>query len=104
MPGLTTARGSIFSASTENYAALANIKFDFSLVLMEAPVEFNGIVSTLSMKRRTEAEEGPSHKTARRYEALLEGLVPPTPKLISAYGSRMSEIMNSPHVNGIGTS
>ncbi|KAF2443983.1 hypothetical protein P171DRAFT_316853, partial [Karstenula rhodostoma CBS 690.94] len=104
MSSLIPARGSVFSAANENYAALANVKFDFSLIKMEAPVEFNGIVSALSTKRRAEAEDGPSHKTARRLGALFEEIVPSTPKLISAYGSRMSEIMNTPDVNDIGTS
>ncbi|KAH7380276.1 hypothetical protein DE146DRAFT_624942 [Phaeosphaeria sp. MPI-PUGE-AT-0046c] len=94
---------SIFSATNENYAALANVKFDFSLVKMEAPVEFSGIASALSARRKLEAEEGPTHKTARRLGALFEDLVPSTPKLISAYGLRMSEIMNTSGVNDIGT-
>jgi hypothetical protein len=93
----------VFSATNENYAALANIKFDFSLVKMEAPIEFNGIASALSARRRVEAEEGPSHKTARRLGALFEDIVPSTPKLISAFGLRMSEIMNTSGVNVIGT-
>jgi hypothetical protein len=94
---------SVFSATNENYAALANVKFDFSLVKMEAPIEFNGIASALSARRRVEAEEGPSHKTARRLGALFEDIVPSTPKLISAFGLRMSEIMNTSGVNAIGT-
>ena len=94
---------SLVSATNENYAALANVKFDFSLIKMEAPIEFNGIASALSYRRRVEAEEGPSHKTARRLGALFEDLVPSTPKLISAFGLRMSEIMNTSGVNAIGT-
>ncbi|ORY07682.1 hypothetical protein BCR34DRAFT_437899, partial [Clohesyomyces aquaticus] len=103
MSALTLALRSIFSATNENYVALANLKFDFSLIKMEAPVEFNGIVSALSARRRVEAEEGPAHKTARRLGALFEDLVPSTPKLISAYGLRVSEIMNTSGVNDIGT-
>lgn len=103
MPTLSSALGSLISATNENYAALANVKFDFSLVKMEAPVEFNGIVSALSRRRRAEAEEGPSHRTARRLGALFEDLVPSTPRLISAYGLRMSEIMNTPGVSDIGS-
>jgi hypothetical protein len=94
---------SLVSATNENYAALANVKFDFSLIKMEAPIEFNGIASALSNRRRIEAEEGPSHKTARRLGALFEDLVPSTPKLISAFGLRMSEIINTSGVNAIGT-
>ncbi|KAL1792914.1 hypothetical protein ACET3X_009421 [Alternaria dauci] len=96
-------RMSIFSATNENYAALANVKFDFSLIKTEAPIEFNGIASALSSRRRVEAEEGPSHKTARRLGALFEDVVPSTPKLISAFGLRMSEIMNTTGINAIGT-
>ena len=102
MSGLPSKLMSVFSATNENYAALANIKFDFSLVKMEAPIEFSGIASGLSTRRRVEAEEGPSHKTARRLGALFEDVVPSTPKLISAYGRRMSEIMNASGVNDIG--
>jgi hypothetical protein len=94
---------SVFSATNENYAALANVKFDFSLIKMEAPVEFSGIDSALSGRRRVEAEEGPFHKTPRRLGAPFEDLVSSTPKLISAYGLRMSEIMNTSGVNDIGT-
>ncbi|KAF1925279.1 uncharacterized protein M421DRAFT_423813 [Didymella exigua CBS 183.55] len=102
MSRLTSALGSFMSATNENYAALANVKFDFSLIKMEAPVEFSGVVSALSTMRRVDAEQGPSHKTARRLGALFEDVVPTTPKLISAYGLRMSEIMNTPGVNDIG--
>ncbi|KAF2029210.1 hypothetical protein EK21DRAFT_68043 [Setomelanomma holmii] len=94
---------SIFSATNENYAALANVKFDFSLVKMEAPFEFSGIASALSARRKVEAEEGPAHKTARRLGALFEDLVPSTPKLISACGLRISEIINTSGVNDVGT-
>ncbi|KAG9185468.1 hypothetical protein G6011_08012 [Alternaria panax] len=94
---------SVISAHNENYAALANFKFDFSLFKVEAPIEFNGIASALSTRRRVEAEQGPSHRTARRLGALFEDLVPSTPKLISAFGLRMSEIMNTSGVNAIGT-
>lgn len=103
MSVLGNATSSFFSATNENYAALANIKFDFSLLKLEAPVEFNGIVSALSTKRRIDAEEGPTHKTARRLGALFEDLIPSTPKLISAYGLRMSEIMNTSGINATGS-
>jgi hypothetical protein len=102
MSGLSSALGSFFSATNENYAALANLKFDFSLIKMEAPMEFNGVVSALSDRRHVEAEDGPSYKTARRLGALFEDLVPTTPKLISAYELRMSEIMNTSGVNDVG--
>lgn len=103
MSVLGNATSSFFSATNENYAALANVKFDFALLKLEAPVEFNGIASALSTKRRIDAEEGPTHKTARRLGALFEDLIPSTPKLISAYGLRMSEIINTSGINATGS-
>ncbi|PGH20382.1 hypothetical protein AJ80_03650 [Polytolypa hystricis UAMH7299] len=55
--------------------------------------------SALSRKRREEAEHGPQHQTARRLAALFELLIPPTPQLISAYGTRVSDIIKTPSVN-----
>ena len=90
---------SFFSASNDNTLALASVKFDFSLVKVEAPVEFNPLGMVLSRRRKTEAEDGSYHKTARRLGALFEQLMPSTPKLLSAYGKRVSEIINTPGIN-----
>ncbi|EFR01728.1 hypothetical protein MGYG_04729 [Nannizzia gypsea CBS 118893] len=96
-------KGSILSAVIENNASLANLKFDFSLVKVEAPVEFERLGSALTVRRRDEAEYGPQHQTARRLAALFEPLVPSTPNLISAYGKRVSEIIESPGINPVGS-
>ncbi|EZF34078.1 hypothetical protein H109_04459 [Trichophyton interdigitale MR816] len=100
---LSSFKGSILSATNENNASLANLKFDFSLVKVEAPVEFQPLGSALTFRRRDEAEYGPQHQTARRLAALFEPLVPSTPRLISAYGTRVSEIIESPGVNPTGS-
>ena len=89
----------ITSATNETTLALASINFDFSLMKIDAPKEFHVFGASLSQQRRNEAEEGFTHKTARRLGALFEPLVPATPKLIEAYGTRASEIATSPNVN-----
>ena len=45
----------------------------------------------LSKQRKADAESGSTHITARRLGALFEGLCPPTPNLLKAYGTRVSE-------------
>ena len=94
----------MISASNENTLALGSLKLDFSIVKYEAPVEFSGLGAALSSRRRTDAEDGLHHKTARRLAALFEQLIPSTPKLITAYGLRSSEIIQTPGVNPKGSS
>ena len=78
---------------------LVNLNFNFALHQVEAPVEFQGVGKTLSHIRRTEAEAGRSHVTARILGALFSSLVPETPKLLSLYGLRASEISSSSQIN-----
>lgn len=99
MPSIGKLVASLFSATNENTLALASLKFDFSLMKVEAPAEFTGLGEKLSTRRRHEAEDGMHHKTARRLAALFEQLVPSTPNLITAYGRRSSEIIQMPGVN-----
>ncbi|KAF3910689.1 hypothetical protein ABW21_db0207196 [Orbilia brochopaga] len=87
---------SAVTGSVENTLALVNLNFDFSLVKLEAPKEFEGVGSALSPLRRSEAEEGRTHATARKLAALFEQHLPQTPKLLKAYGQRASEISQSP--------
>lgn len=104
MSWLSRIAPSFFSASNENTLALASVKFDFALVKVEAPIEFNPLGMALSKKRKAEAEDGGHHKTARRLGALFEQLIPSTPKLLSAYGNRISELIETPGVNPEGRS
>ena len=92
-------RSSLFSASNENSLALANLKFDFALLKVDAPPEFSSLGSALCHRRKAEAEDGNSHRTARKLGALFEQVIPNTPKLVSAYGQRVSEIMDTPGIN-----
>ncbi|QIW98117.1 hypothetical protein AMS68_003635 [Peltaster fructicola] len=85
-------QASLAQATNEVTVAAANINFDFTLIKCEAPKEYHPLGNSLSRWRKTEAESGRVHATARRLGALFEGVCPPTPKLIAAYGLRASEI------------
>lgn len=86
---------SAVSAINENTLALANFNIDFSLIKVEAPVEYQGIRSALSHRRIENAEQGLLHRTARRLGALFEEILPPIKTLAEAYGRRASEIAES---------
>ena len=85
-------QASLASVTNELTVAAANIKFDFTLVKCEAPKEYRALGENLSTKRKDEAETGMIHITAQRLGALFEGVCPPTPNLVKAYGTRVSEI------------
>ncbi|PVH72456.1 hypothetical protein DL98DRAFT_553136 [Cadophora sp. DSE1049] len=55
---------SLANAAQETTLALAHFSFDFALIKMEAPAEFQGLGSRLSKRRKLEAEEGLVHTTA----------------------------------------
>lgn len=65
---------------------------DFSIMKVEAPREFMDFGLALSPLRREEAEIGTVHITARKLGAIFEALLPDTPELVKAYGTRASEI------------
>ena len=85
----------VASGTVDTTIALANLNFDFSLYKVEAPKEFHGVGTVLSSTRRTEAESGRAHITARKLGALFEPVLPPAPQLVKAYGLRASEILSS---------
>ena len=95
---------SVFQFSQEATAALVSLQFDFSIIKIEAPPEYAGLGTSLSKKRKFEAEEGLSHATARRLGALFETELPKVPQLVSAYGHRVTEIAASSEVNPRGSS
>ena len=85
--------------TAEFTAALANINFDFALYKIEAPKEFDGVGSSLSTRRRDEAENGMPHITARKLGALFGELIPSTPNVSRAYGQRASEISRASSIS-----
>ncbi|KAI0416558.1 hypothetical protein F5X98DRAFT_179954 [Xylaria grammica] len=76
----------------EVQASLVAWNWDFSLVKLEAPKEFGEVQNAISSLRKSNAENGDLHKTARRLGALFEGASPDAPHLLRAYGTRVSEI------------
>lgn len=91
--------GKLTASLATGTAALLNVNFDFSLYKIEAPKEFEGVGSHLSLAKRKIAESGSLHITARKLGALFERLIPPIPELTKAYGTRASEIAASFKVN-----
>ncbi|CAI7567305.1 unnamed protein product [Penicillium pancosmium] len=92
--------GSAINGSFEPTVALANLNFDFTLIKVDAPREFAGVGSQLSTQRRNDAETGSSHVLARKLGALFRDVVPSTPELVKAYGTRASAIFNTTQTNG----
>ena len=99
MASISKIQNALVSATQETTLALANLSFDFSLVKVEAPIEYKGVGAALSHKRRQTAENGSVHITARRLGSLFESILPATPNLIRAYGRRASDIFASPSMN-----
>ena len=71
---------------------------------MDAPAEYQGLGQSLSEKRKSDAEGGSSHITARKLGALFEDAIPEAQHVFQAYGRRVTEIAQSPHHNPKGTS
>src|SRR4051812_16478551 len=98
MSAISRAQAALTSFTQETTVALASLNFDFSLVKVEAPAEYQELKGALSRKRVSAAEHGDHHRTARKLGSLFESVIPPTPNLIRAYGLRASEIVRSPLV------
>lgn len=90
---------SLASVSNELTVAAAALNFDFSLVKIDAPEEFKLVGGTLSAQRRSDAEGGKTHVTARKLGALFDRMIPPIPNLIKAYGHRASVVSSTPAAN-----
>ncbi|RYP49489.1 hypothetical protein DL768_004815 [Monosporascus sp. mg162] len=91
------------SFKNETTVALAHVNIDLALIKYEAPPEFLQIGQTISRKRKESAEEGPLHRTARKLGELFKNILPNTPNLLRAYGTRVSEIATESSVNPQGT-
>ncbi|KAK0609430.1 hypothetical protein B0T14DRAFT_465885 [Immersiella caudata] len=103
MASLGRISNSAVSAVNENTVALVNINLDFSLWRCNPSPEFLPIGSALTRGRRREAETGQAHRTACTLGFLFHETIPSTPKLIKAYGRRVSDILSHPDVNPQGT-
>jgi hypothetical protein len=89
----------IMHIAQENTAALVNIDLDFFALKFEAPEEFRELCSSLSLKRKAEAEDGIFRSTARKLAVLFASEIPAVPELIEAYEKRASEIVSSSSAN-----
>ena len=103
MSSLGKIQAALASATQETTVALANANFDFSLIKVEAPAEYRQLGTALTTQRRMTAEHGQTHVTAMRLGSLFHAVLPETPRLIKAYGKRVSEIAADPNVNPQGT-
>ena len=91
------------SMTNENTLALVNLNLDVSLFRCDPSAEFLPVGSAMTTQRKQEAETGQIHKTACRLGFLFHEILPDTPRLIKAYGVRVSEILSSPDINPQGT-
>ena len=82
------------SARQDNTLALANFNFEISLFTkrITPPTEYEGVGKHLSEHRLKEAQDGAQHTMARKLGLLFKNILPHTPELIKAYGSRASEV------------
>lgn len=87
------------SGMQEATFAQSNINFDFSLIKLDAPLEYRELGALLSISRKRDAEEGSTHTTARKLGAVFADELPHVPHLMSAYGLRVSEISKNPRFN-----
>lgn len=68
----------------ESWASLATANLDFTLMKVEASVEFGALGAKISRKRRIDAEEGVLHKTVWRLGVLFGEQLPPTEDLLES--------------------
>ncbi|KAI1383641.1 uncharacterized protein F4822DRAFT_83596 [Hypoxylon trugodes] len=80
------------SNTLDSTQTLLSLNFDFSIAKFEPPREFHELGRCLTAGRRSIAEDGLLHITARRLAASFRPLLPQTPTLIKCYGLRASEI------------
>ncbi|KAK2012149.1 hypothetical protein LZ32DRAFT_678456 [Colletotrichum eremochloae] len=96
-------QNSLLSNKNEFSPALVNINLDISLFRCNPAAEFLRVGSALTSWRKKEAEDGHLHKTACRLGFLFSEILPDTPELLKAFGTRASEILDSPNINPQGT-
>ncbi|KFY32306.1 hypothetical protein V493_00322 [Pseudogymnoascus sp. VKM F-4281 (FW-2241)] len=94
---------SLTSATIEPSFSLVQFNFDFTYKKSEAPVEYKAVGNALSISRRHNAENGSAHRTAMKLSWLFEQIIPNTPELLKAYGQRVSDILQTPGINPVGS-
>ncbi|KAK4248524.1 hypothetical protein C7999DRAFT_40267 [Corynascus novoguineensis] len=86
--------------------ALANLNLEVNLFTKRVtpPVEYQGVGQHLAQWRLKEAQDGTQNTTARKLGILFREVLPTTPALIKAYGTRASDIGSSARANPKGNS
>lgn len=89
------------AARAETTLALANLHFEVNLFTKRVcpPAEYEGVGQHLAKSRLEEAQTGTTHRTARKLSLLFKRILPATPNLIRAYGTRASEVSKSAKAN-----
>ncbi|KAF4637469.1 hypothetical protein G7Y89_g614 [Cudoniella acicularis] len=95
--------GKFIGAAVQNENTVAPINSDFTLLKVEVPVEYTALGSTISRKRKNDAEEGPLHKTARKLGALFKGMLPNTDDFIQSLREEGLEISSISGINPHGS-
>ncbi|KAH7007233.1 hypothetical protein EDB80DRAFT_764269 [Ilyonectria destructans] len=90
---------SLISQTAEANFGLATFNVDFSIIKLQPPTEYSPLGKELTEGRRTAAEDGTPHVTARKLGALFQDWIPRTPHLVKAYGKRAVEIARCRDVN-----
>ncbi len=90
---------SLFNGEQKTSLSAATLNFYFTLVKVAPAMEYESFGQRLSVGRKKEAEDGSLHVVARKLGALLAGDIPPVSNLLSAYGTRASEISANPKAN-----
>ncbi|KAK4043121.1 hypothetical protein C8A01DRAFT_13315 [Parachaetomium inaequale] len=89
------------TARVDTTLALANLHFEVNLFTkrISPPIEYQGVGQHLAKPRLKEAQDGAQHTNARKLGLLFRRVLPATPGLIKAYGTRASEIARSAKAN-----
>lgn len=108
MSSLGNVIASLNTLRAENTNALVHMNFElniFNKKIVEPPPEYAGVGQHLAPQRLHEARDGVRHTIARKLGILFRdrAILPHTPILIKAYGSRASEIARSSTANPRGT-
>ncbi|TGO11245.1 hypothetical protein BTUL_0114g00220 [Botrytis tulipae] len=71
---------SVATLQNETTFALSSLNLDFTLIELEAPVEYKGVGASISSARKHNAKTGGLHKTARKLGVLFDSKIPLDPE------------------------
>ncbi|CCD48220.1 hypothetical protein BofuT4_P035130.1 [Botrytis cinerea T4] len=83
---------SVATLQNETTFSLSSLNLDFTLIKLEAPIEYKGVGNNIYSARKHDAEAEGLHKTARKLGALFDGKASIAVALFRAYGTRVSQL------------